>query len=99
LGHIGVELRDAPDGLVLDSLDPNGSNVAGYMPGFNDVRFPLLGLADPYGTTYFNSFQMTGVLPELKRLSESSEPLVVQLIELAEKCESTVHSYLVFLGD
>ena len=99
MAHIGVELRDSPWGQDLARLEPPGADASPVLPDFENLDFPLLRLIDPYGTTYFNSYQMSGVLNELHRFQTPAGPVRSQLIELAETCRRTNHSYLTFLED
>lgn len=101
MAHIGVEVRNDPWGEAVARLESPGADASRILPPFDDIAFPLLRLVDPYGTTYFNSYQMTGVLEELRRLPDNGPEgsVLPQLIALAEVCQRTIHSYLTFLGD
>lgn len=74
------------------------------LPSSDDDSFPMLGLVDDYGDTFFSSMQMRRVLPELEhlmKLETDSDSLVFlgEVKELAAECERTPHSFLVFVGD
>ncbi len=100
MAHITVEARNSPTGPGVATLDPAGTDIAVVLPDFEDRRYPLLRLVDPYGDTIFSTYQMAGVLAELESLrSETGNVLLDQLIRLAERCRSRPHSYLAFIGD
>ena len=97
--HIGIELFDEID------LHPSGSeaiqtNVARSLPEFNDERYPLLRLVDPYGNTVFSSYQMVGLLAELKaRLAETGDTSLAEAIAAGERCKARPRTWLLFRGD
>lgn len=67
-----------------------------------DPDFPMLGLLNPYGDTFFSGIQMPRVIPELRKLRELTRhpPSVLQDLEdLASECADGPHMYLVFVGD
>jgi hypothetical protein len=48
----------------------------------------------------FSGYQMAALIPELERLAASSSSRQVErVLEMARLCQSTIHSYLVFIGD
>ena len=99
-GHLTVPLRASPCGSIFARLEPEGANVAPFVPDFGDSEFPLLSLVDPYGNTFFSSYQMAGVIPEIaQKATKSAEQLLSQLMGLAITCRDRPHSYLVFIGD
>ncbi len=99
MAHITVELNAALGEDPIGTLRPQGADVGFALPDFEDARYPMLRLIDPYGDTVFNSYQMTGLIPELAaRLEETNHQVLAQVIELAERCRMR-RSYLVFLGD
>lgn len=63
--------------------------------------FKLLKYLDPYGDTIFNLLQMPDLISDLIYLNEieQNNELLNLIIELAKKCQSTSHCYLVFYGD
>jgi hypothetical protein len=70
----------------------------------SQVAEPLLAEIDWNGDTTFNRLQMSRFLSqweELVRQSRSPEEskLVNEVKHLAERCESSVHLYLKFVGD
>ncbi|MEN9646136.1 MAG: hypothetical protein RL238_2805 [Actinomycetota bacterium] len=96
-----VLLRTA-SGKVLGSLTEDAAQLMRLLPPTGDPDFPYLGLLDPYGDTYFSSFQMQAILPEIRRLKELStgrSDILDALEELAEQCRDGVHVYLIFVGD
>jgi hypothetical protein len=81
-------------------MSPRGTDLGRLLPDFDDLSYPLLRLVDPYGDTYFSSYQMAGLLPEISRLQEQrADDALAQLARLAEHCRDRVHSFLTFLGD
>lgn len=71
---------------------------------FSKETFTHLGNVDEYGTTILNRLQLSEVLSELERLrgfaSNQDETRVVEeLINLAKRVESQVHTFLIFQGD
>jgi hypothetical protein len=72
-GMIDVELRDA-EGKVLGRIVDGVADLNRWLPRLADPGFPMLGLLDPYGNTFFNGLQMRSVIPEIRRLRELSPP-------------------------
>jgi hypothetical protein len=96
-----VELRNA-GGETLRRMIEGAMELSKVLPPVGDPDFPLLGLLDPYGDTFFSSLQMRGVIPELRRLKRlvPNPPAVLdELEELADECADGVHVFLVFVGD
>jgi hypothetical protein len=97
--HIGIALRDEID------LHPSRGenillNVARSLPEFDDERYPLLRLVDPYGDTIFSSYQMVGLLAELQaRLAETGDSSIAEAIVAANRCKNRPRTWLVFIGD
>lgn len=97
--HVGIVLLDELD------LDPsNGevslANVASALPEFDDERYPLLRLVDPYGDTVFSSYQMVGLIAELRaRLAETDDSSLADAIAAAERCMARPRTWLIFIGD
>jgi hypothetical protein len=78
----------------------DGFEFANALPTYDDLSFPYLRLVDPYGDTVFSRYQMVAVIPELEKLAAStSSSHVGTVLEMARRCEATIHSYLVFVGD
>jgi len=99
MAHITVELRTSLEGGVSESLDPPAMDVGRSLPDFDDRRYPLLRLIDPYGDTIFSSYQMVELIPELrKRHLETDDEVLREVIRLAEACQGK-RSFLVFMGD
>lgn len=64
--------------------------------------FKLLKYLDPYGDTIFNNVQMSDLVSDLKLLQEKEKDentLIQNIINLANRCETETHVYLVFYGD
>jgi hypothetical protein len=103
---ISVQLRDESGwplrddrGILIPAMT-EGFEFARALPEYDDLSFPYLRLVDPYGDTVFSRYQMVVVIPELKRLAESSSSRQVdRVLEMARLCQATIHSYLVFIGD
>lgn len=97
--HVGIELRDEIE------LDPAAgeaiqSNVGRALPEFDDLRYPLLRLVDPDGDTIFSSYQMVGLLAELRaRLAETGDSSLAEAIAAGERCKARPRTWLVFIGD
>ena len=97
---ITAQLRTIAPFRVIAVLDPEGADVEGLLPTEGQINYPLLGLVDPYGTTYFSAYQSKAVVKELRQLAgERAHPLYAQLIRMAERCASLPHHFLVFIGD
>jgi len=91
-------------GEVIDRTGETPPHTVFPLPAFDDHRFPLLRLVDPYGTTQFSSYQMKGLIPELEDLLNVTEApgrrrLLEEVLNLAGRCSDEPHSCLVFLGD
>jgi len=70
------------------------------LPDFDDHRYPLLRLVDPYGNTIFSSYQMVGLIEELQsRLAETGNSSLAEAIVAAERCKTKWGTWLVFIGD
>lgn len=73
-----------------------------FNTGFWDSldNFKLLRYLDAYGDTVFNRLQMDDLIQDLRDLRKiESNPLVDEILLLAELCKKKVHTYLVFYGD
>ena len=100
MAHIAAELRHSPGGAGIETLVPPGSDLGTVLPQFDDLRYPLLRLVDPYGETLFSRYQMAALLPELERLkADRNDDLLDQLLRLAQRCRDRPHSFLAFVGD
>jgi hypothetical protein len=96
--QIDVLLTDE-SGAVLDALTGGGRELVRALPSKDDPDFPYLRFIDWLDTTTFTRAQMGGVVPELRRLSRlKPSPVVDRILALAERCEQTTHSRLVFSG-
>jgi len=96
-----IQFRDE-SGTVLRSITEGCDELTRQLPAFADPDFPYLGLVDPYGDTWFSSYQMRAVLPEIRRLRETTpDPCsaLLELEQLAEECSAGVHVFVVFVGD
>jgi hypothetical protein len=97
--HIGIALFDDFD------LDPSDAkvlqvNVGDALPAFDDQRYPLLRLVDPYGKTIFSTYQMVGLLAELQsRFTETGHSSLAEAIAAGERCQARLGTWLAFLGD
>jgi hypothetical protein len=94
-----VELRDE-QGAVLERSWQRSFEVGAAMPSYTSIAYPYLRLVDPYSNTWFSSYQMVAVIPELERLAtEKPAPALDKVIEMASRCQATMGSCLVFIGD
>ncbi len=96
-----VELRDAK-GNVIRRIVEGANDLTKLMPPMDDPDFPMLGLLDPYGDTFFSGTQMRRVIPELRKLRDLTlhpPPVLDELDDLASECAEGVHRFLVFVGD
>jgi len=96
---IALELRDE-GGNVLRRVS-DSEQLARALPDFDDLDFPYLRLVDPYGYTVFSHFQLVHVvLAEIETLALRSPGQSTQdLVDLARRTASEIHTYLVFVGD
>jgi hypothetical protein len=100
MGHLGVVIRHATTGEVIEELGEDGFALLRAMPGHDDVSFPYLRFIDPLDDTVFTSAQMAAVVPELRRLRAAKpSPVLDRVLKMAEACEANLRWRLVFLGD
>ena len=98
---ISVQLRDE-HGVVSGQIDDEAVELTRALPPTGDPDFPMLGLIDPYGNTWFSPMQMRAVVPEIRRLRAllPNPPEVLDDLEdLALVCAEEPHVFLVFIGD
>jgi hypothetical protein len=96
---MGLRLQHE-DGTAISELGAGGDELFRVLPWRDAIDYPYLRYVEPYGDTYFNSLQMSAVLPELRRLAEANDsPVLRQVVEMAELCEANYRWHLVFLGD
>jgi hypothetical protein len=94
-----LERRDEQGG-VLERWFEGSFELAAAMPLYASTDYPYLRLVDPYSDTYFSSYQMEAVIPELERLArETPESPVAQVIAMAIRCRDDRGTYVVFIGD
>jgi hypothetical protein len=100
MAHIGVALR-AEDGTRIRELEDGGVELFRLLMSVrDDVAYPYLRFVDPIDTTVFTSFQMSALVPELRRLAVAKQSAVLRTaLEIAELCETMSHSQLAFEGD
>lgn len=99
MADLSVVLTDE-QGNILQDLGDRGNELFRSMPHRDDTDYPYLRFVDPWDTTTFTRVQMSALVPELRRLAEAkSSPAVDRVLDMAEQCESTAHSRLVFIGD
>lgn len=66
----------------------------------NKEAFKLVKYLDLYGDTIFNHLQMDDLILDFKKLqNERYDENIEKLIQLAIKCKSEPHTYIVFYGD
>jgi hypothetical protein len=95
-----IELREARGGVLRRIT--NQAGLVQALPPVGDPDFPMLGLLDRYGDTFFSPLQMRAVIPEIERLKQltpNPPEALDELAELAEECAHSVHVFLVFVGD
>ncbi len=98
-----IELRSR-NGETLRRTGESPPRVVFPVPPIDDESYPLLRLVDLYGDTFFSSYQMRGIRPEMRRLkeiasSERQRRLLEEVDGFAALCEASPHSFLVFVGD
>ena len=88
------------NGDVIESETSRAWELGAALPGYDAVDDPYLRLVDPYSDTWFSSYQMVAVIPELERLA-AEKPLLStkRALELARKCREGIGLYIVFRGD
>lgn len=95
---ISVQVRKE-SGVVVVALDLPYDAPSGV----DAERFPLLSAVDPYGDTIFNRLQMSRLMDEVRELmprATSEQQRMLTALSLAcQRCESSVHQYLWFIGD
>jgi hypothetical protein len=83
----------------------DGQNLLAHLLGYPDEdEYPMLASIDYYGDTVFNRMQIKRFLAEWKTLASNAKTQedrdLLQAVErLAHECQSSVHQYLVFVGD
>ncbi len=96
---ITVDIRDEQGGLVQREYE-GSFELAAALSDLDDAEYPMLRFVDPYGTTYFSSLQMIGVIPELERLAKASpRPTLDKVLQMARRVRAKPHTFLVFVGD
>ncbi len=95
----GTELGPTP--LEDRMEDPALGRVLGDLV---DESYSYLSQVREEGSTFFTSVQVRALYPELNRLltaarDASETRTVTTVIEFAERVESIVHTYLVFIGE
>jgi hypothetical protein len=94
-----LHLRDEW-GEVLEEWGEFSVELAAAMPEYTAADYPYLRLVDPYSDTWFSSYQMVAVFPELERLaSEKPGPAMRKALEMASRCRDEHGTFLVFIGD
>jgi len=83
----------------IESLDIEYISKILFDP-LNNEAFKLAKYLDPYGDTIFNHLQMNHLILDFKKLQELRyDEDIERVIQLAVKCKSEPHTYLVFYGD
>jgi hypothetical protein len=100
MAHVGIALRQDLDLAPAGPAESIQANVGDALPEFDDERYPMLRLVDPYGDTIFSTYQMVGLIAELEaRFAETGDSSLAQAIVAAEHCKARVGTWLVFIGD
>ena len=103
---MGIDLQWVTErGEVLDRIyDPYNAvtKILSAAPDFNGSI--CLRFIEPYGDTIFNRTQIAVLCEELRSVPDSSLEGEARghkqnILELAKKAESEVHTYLKFYGD
>ncbi len=83
----------------IDSLNTEFKSEIFGDKSTND-QFKLINYLDPYGDLVFNHLQMNDLIFDLEKLEKTlPDDNITAIINLAIKCKSMLHSYLVFYGD
>jgi hypothetical protein len=83
----------------IESLDIEYVSKIQFDPS-NNKEFKLVKYLDPYGDTIFNHLQMDDLILDFKKLQNLSyDENIERMMQLAVKCKSEPHTYLVFYGD
>ena len=103
---MGIDLQWINErGEILEGIPDPRNAVAKIMGAVSDVeRSICLRFIDPYGDTVFNREQMAILCEELHSVSERSldddaREHLKNIVELAARAQSKVHTYLKFYGD
>ena len=80
------------------------SEFAAMIPQANVDRFPCLRYIDPYGDATFNQLQLPQLLADLKQAlletdSTGTRAHIESLIDLVQRANGAVHTYIKFYGD
>lgn len=91
-------------GQVIDSVTDTKKALRKLLPNFDNKEYCCLRFIDPYGDTIFNNLQMMIFLDEWNQLLEKAEhqeekEIMLQIKDLAARCQAGTHLYLWFLGD
>jgi hypothetical protein len=86
-------------GTILEALGDGGRDLVRALPSSADPGYPYLRFIDWLDTTTFTAAQMGGVVPELRRVAREHPSAVLErVLAMAERCEQTTHSRLIFSG-
>jgi hypothetical protein len=94
--------------IILENEDREQIGVVSKELEFKNLEgvsisytFKLLKYLDPYGDTIFNANQIDDLLIDLDVLKQHyiDSGLINEIIDLAIKCKSEPHTYLIFYGD
>ncbi len=99
--HIGVVKIDEA-GSVIEKSDVNFAEVVNVLHEMDNFStdYPWIATIDPYGSTVFNSTQVSLVRKELEKIlieAPKLGELVGKLISILEKIG--MHQYIKFIGD
>lgn len=96
-----VVLEDENKKIITAIQDEFHVDIVGEKK--KNLSFKLLKHLDPYGDTAFNCSQVADLIIDLEILKEQQEPkdivLINEIIQLANECKNTPHTYIIFYGD
>ena len=102
---MGIDARiESETGESIEELYDLDNLVKELLPDFNDKVSVCLRFVDPYGDTTFNQGQLPMIIRELTLAVDKASATNVKahgkkLLQLAEKANGQVHTYLKFVGD
>jgi hypothetical protein len=102
---MGVNVRwHDEDGKKIEEIPDPHMRISHLVLNTDLGGTTCLQFIDPYGDTTFNRLQIPILIEELKSVAKKLQDNAIRdhlrrLIELAEKSQDEVHTYLKFVGD